>query len=104
MRLKDKVIIITGGAAGIGEEYCYGLAREGARIVVNDILPQPEIDAVVNVIKEEGGSALGIRADITSERETEEMVNKTVEKWGRVDGLVNNACFQKAKPFDEYTV
>ena len=104
MRLKDKVIIVTGGAAGIGEEYCYGLAREAARIVVNDILPQTDVDAVVGVIEEDGGSAIGIRADITSEHETEEMVKKTVEKWGRIDGLINNACFQKAKPFDEYTV
>jgi 3-oxoacyl-[acyl-carrier protein] reductase len=104
MRLKDKVIIITGAGAGIGEEYCYGLAREGARVVVTDILPQKDIDAVVAQIVEDGGEAIGFRVDVSSEAQTEMMAKKAVEKWGRIDGLVNNAVYQPAKPFDQYTV
>lgn len=104
MRLKDKVVIVTGGAAGIGEEYCYGIAREGARVVVTDILPQSDIEAVVNSIKEEGGEAIGFRVDVSSEKETQEMAEKTLDKWGRIEGLINNAVWQPAKPFYEYTV
>lgn len=104
MRLLEKIIIITGAAAGIGEEYCYGLAREGAKVVVTDILPEHEINAVVEQIVETGGDAIGFRVDVTDEEQTEEMAKKTYEKWGRIDGLINNAVWQPAKQFDQYTV
>ena len=104
MRLEDDVIIVTGGAAGIGEEYCYGLAREGAKVCIADIKEQEEIDYVVGDIKKEGGEAIGIQMDVSEKDDTERMVEAVFERWGKIDGLVNNAVWQPAKPFDEYSV
>lgn len=104
MRLKDKVIIVTGGAAGIGEAYCHGLAREGAKVLVTDLRSQDEIEAVVADIEEQGGEALAFHMDVSSKEDTERMAGLALERWGRIDGLVNNAVWQPARAFDEYTV
>lgn len=104
MRLKDNVVIVTGGAAGIGEVYCRRLAQEGARVSVTDIRPLDEIEAVVADIEKEGGEAMAIKMDVSSETDTRRMASATLERWGRIDGLVNNAVWQPAKAFDEYTV
>ncbi|HBY97326.1 MAG: SDR family oxidoreductase [Ardenticatenaceae bacterium] len=104
MRLRDRVIIVTGGAAGIGEQYCYGLAQEGARVCLVDILPQAELDHVVSEIEAEGGEAFALRVDVSSQEQTTWMARAVYERWGRIDGLVNNAVWQPAKPFDQYTV
>ncbi len=104
MRLKDKVAIVTGAAQGIGAHYARGLAREGAAVAVVDILdPNP----VAKEIAGNDGKALPLKIDISDERETKEMVRKTVEAFGRVDILVNNAAIYGAivrKPFEEITV
>jgi 3-oxoacyl-[acyl-carrier protein] reductase len=104
MKLNEKVIIVTGGGAGIGEVYCYGLAREGARVAIVDILPQDQLDSLAAEIRAEGGEVLPLRIDVSRKDETEEMARRVTERWGRIDGLVNNAVWQPAKPFNEYTV
>ncbi|MBI2369597.1 MAG: 3-oxoacyl-ACP reductase FabG [Deltaproteobacteria bacterium] len=89
MRLKDKVAIVTGGAQGIGRVYALGLAKEGARVVVTDILdPNP----AAKEIEQAGGQALALTVDVTSERDTLEMARQAVERFGRIDVLVNNAA------------
>lgn len=90
MRLKDKVVIITGGGTGIGREYCLGLAKEGARVVAADI----DFEAAKKVAEEvekAGGKALAVKTDVSSEAGTLEMAKKTVERFGCIDVLVNNA-------------
>lgn len=104
MRLKDRVVIVTGGGAGIGEEYCYALAREGAKVAIVDILPEEDLGAMVADIAEEGGEALAIQADVSSKEDTERMAEVVIKRWGRIDGLVNNAVWQPAKAFNEFTV
>ncbi len=104
MRLKGKVVIVTGGGAGIGEEYCYALAREGAKVAIVDILPQEQLDTIVAEIEAEGGEALAMQADVSRQEDTEKMAKVVVERWGRIDGLVNNAVWQPAKPFNQYSV
>ncbi len=95
MRLKDKVAIITGGAEGIGKAYALGFAREGAKIVLSDI-NFPAARTLVNTLTEQGNEALATETDVSKVEDTEEMVKKTLERFGRVDILVNNAAkFQR---------
>ena len=95
MRLKDKVAIITGGAEGIGKAYALGYAGEGAKVVVADI-NLPAAETLVNTLMEQGNEALAIRTDVSEAADTGEMVRKTLERFGRIDILVNNAAmFQR---------
>ncbi len=104
MRLKNQVVIVTGGAAGIGEEYCHALAREGAKVCLFDVLPEKSIDAVVADIREDGGESIGFQLDIRDHAGVLSLATKVFDHWGRIDGLVNNAVWQPAKPFYEFTV
>ncbi len=89
MRLKDRVAIVTGGARGLGRAYALRMAKEGARIVVADIIDGGE---TVELVKKEGGDAIYVRTDVTSEESTTEMARKVVEHFSRIDILVNNAA------------
>jgi NAD(P)-dependent dehydrogenase (short-subunit alcohol dehydrogenase family) len=104
MRLKDKVCIVTGGGMGIGRAYCLGLAAEGARVVVADIAdPQ----AVVKEIEARGGQALGVGCDVSREPDTQRTATMTLDRWGRIDVLVNNAAIYgilKRRPFMEIPI
>jgi NAD(P)-dependent dehydrogenase (short-subunit alcohol dehydrogenase family) len=89
MRLKDKVAIVTGAATGIGLAIARKLAREGAKIVVADIRdPQQGVSALA----ENGLEALAIEADISSEDSVDRMVRSTLDAFGTIDILVNNAA------------
>lgn len=89
MRLKDKVAIVTGGARALGRSYALRLAREGAKVVVADILDGRE---TVDEVGKDGGDALYIQTDVSSEESTKRMARQTVEKFGRIDILINNAA------------
>ena len=90
MQLKDRVAIVTGAARGIGQAYCLALAREGAKVVAADILSCEE---TVTKVQEAGGEALGMIADVVSEQSTQVLAAQTVQQFGRIDTLVNNAAF-----------
>ena len=104
MRLRDKVCIVTGGATGIGRAYSLGLAAEGARVVVADIAdPVP----VVKDIEARAGQALGVGCDVSKEADAQRMATMTLDRWGRIDALVNNAAIYgvlKRRPFMEIPV
>lgn len=88
--LKDKVVIVTGGAKGIGEGIVRALAAEGAIPVIvgrNDADNQQ----LVNEIKAQGGQAFQVVAELTVPAESEKAVNAVYKKFGRIEGLVNNA-------------
>jgi len=91
MRLEGKVAIITGGASGIGRATCQLFAREGARVLVVDI-NKPRAEEVAHEITQHGGLAAAQTADVSQERDVEQMVSRAVELWQRVDILVNNAA------------
>jgi len=91
MRLKGKVAIVTGGAQGIGRAYAMGFADEGAKVTIADINLEAA-KATVKTIEEKGGEALVTRTDVSSPEDTQEMVKKTIERFGRVDILLNNAA------------
>ncbi len=91
MGLSGKVALITGSARGIGRAIALELAHHGANIVVNDISPKSEIDKTLEEIKKSGNMAIGIKADITVFDEVDRMVKEVINKFGKIDILINNA-------------
>jgi len=102
MDLKNKVAIITGARRGLGRTHALTLAKAGARVVVSDI-SEEDCQKVVDEIKKQKGEALAIKCDVAKKEEVDEMVRKTVKKFGKVDILVNNAGICQFKPFLELT-
>lgn len=90
MSFKNKVAIVTGGGRGIGRATALALAREGARVVIAS-RTLSEIEAVAKEISRIGGEVLAIRTDVSREEDVKNLVDRTVEAFGRVDILVNNA-------------
>jgi 3-oxoacyl-[acyl-carrier protein] reductase len=95
MRLKDKVVIVTGGGVGIGKAYAMGVAKEGAKVVVADI-QDAEARKVAADIKQAGGEAMAAAVDVTSPEKTQAMAATALTQYGRIDVLVNNAGLYSA--------
>ncbi len=90
-RLKGQVAIVTGASRGIGKAAALALAAEGADVVVNYASSSAAAEQVVGEIEAAGGRAIAIAADVSQADQVDTLVNTVVEKWGRVDVLVNNA-------------
>src|ERR1700712_1940482 len=90
MRLKDKVAIVTGGAHGMGEAEARLFAKEGAAVVIADVLTE-QGQAVAADIEASQGRARFIRTDVTSESDWQKLIAETIAAYGRLDILVNNA-------------
>src|ERR1051326_815367 len=99
--LKDKVILITGAATGIGRAIAIETARQGANVVVNYIGEPEAAQEVVREIENDHGEALAIRADVSKSDQVQRMISQIVSQFGRVDVLVNNAGIEKESPFLE---
>jgi NAD(P)-dependent dehydrogenase (short-subunit alcohol dehydrogenase family) len=90
MRLDNKTAIVTGGAGGIGRATSLAFAAEGARVVIVDVQPGAA-DAVAEEIRDAGGTALALTADVSNESDIEKVVADTVAEFGSVDVVFNNA-------------
>ena len=88
--LNGRVVVVTGGARGIGQAYCLGLAKQGAKVVAADILDSGETVEKINQIKPDSG--LTVTVDVSDASSTEAMARAAMEKFGRIDGLINNAA------------
>ena len=88
--LQDKVMLVTGGASGIGRATCLALAREGAKVVVSDV-DERGGEETVGFITQKGGQAKFIRADVANKDQVEALVQGVVDAYGRLDGAFNNA-------------
>ena len=93
-RLKDKVALITGGDSGIGRAVAVAMAREGAKIAIVYLTENRDADDTVAAVAREGSRAIKIAADVGDETACREAVEKTVNEFGRLDILVNNAAEQ----------
>ena len=102
LNLKNKVAIVTGARRGMGRTHALTLAKAGAKVVVSDISLE-DCEKVVKEIEKEKGEALAIKCDVSKKEEADEMIKKTVKKWGRLDILVNNAGICQFKPFLDLT-
>jgi len=91
MRFEGKVAVVTGSGQGIGEAYAHALAAEGASVVVADLNTE-QAARVADAITEAGGSALAIDVDVADPASADAMAQRTVEAFGGIDCLVNNAA------------
>ena len=96
--IKDKVIVVTGGAGEMGSAISRRLAAEGAKVVIADIADGAPL------AKELGPNATYVRTDVSDEVQTEAMAKAAVAAFGRIDALVNNAGLFTPKPWDELTI
>ena len=95
MAIKDKVALITGSASGIGKQTAMRMAENGAKVVINDIVEE-KVSETVAEFEGRGFDTLGIVADITNKKAVDDMIDKTVDRFGTIDILVNNAGMEKA--------
>ncbi len=106
--LKEKVVIVTGGAHGIGKAYCLGFAKAGAKVVIADI-DEPAAERAVGEISEAIGIGVGaihesplhaLQVDVSNEEATQRMAARTLERFGRLDVLINNAAVFSVVPMN----
>jgi len=102
MRLQGKVAIITGSATGIGKAMAQAMAREGAAVTIDYVGRQQDAaNGVVHDIEQAGGKALAVSADVSQLDQVQNLVAQTVQKFGRLDIMVNNAGIEEKHPFLE---
>lgn len=101
MLLENKVAIVTGSSSGIGRGIACCFAREGASVVINYRSHPDAADEVVRQIEGSGGKAFAIQADVSQQDEVRKLIGGCVEKFGRLDIMVNNAGIEKKTPFLE---
>ncbi|MDE4084281.1 3-hydroxybutyrate dehydrogenase [Planococcus maritimus] len=97
----NKVVLITGAASGIGYEISVDFAKEGAKIVLTDI-NEEAVQQAADELKGQGFDCIGIKCDVTSEAEIKAAIDKTVETFGSLDVLINNAGMQHVSPIEEF--
>jgi NAD(P)-dependent dehydrogenase (short-subunit alcohol dehydrogenase family) len=99
--LDGKVVLITGGSRGIGKGIARGMAREGANIIIS-ARPTPTLDQTAAELEAGGATVLAVPADVTDEAQVERLFATVMERFGRLDVLVNNAGAFDGGPLDEF--
>jgi len=102
-RVNGKVAIVTGAGSGMGREQALLFAKEGAKVVANDCRKDGGGEETVKMIKEAGGDAIYIHADVSKAEDVRKLIKTTVDTYGKLDILVNNAGVQRYKPLEELT-
>jgi len=100
MKLHNKTIIITGASKGLGVAMAEECARAGAHVVLA-ARSQRELNAVAGLIRDNGGEAEAVVTDMSNPQDLENLITKTLDRFGRIDGLINNAGVNYVKPFLE---
>lgn len=93
--LKDKVAIVTGASRGIGKAAALALVTQGAKVVINYARSSEAAEATVKEITDAGGEAIAVQADVSQSAEVDNLIKTTLDKFGRIDVLVNNAGITK---------
>jgi 3-oxoacyl-[acyl-carrier protein] reductase len=102
--LDGKVAVVTGAARHIGREIARTLAAGGAAVAVNYVRSREEAEATARGIEAAGGRALAFQADVTQPRQVADMIEATVERFGRIDFLVNNAAVREQSAFPDLSL
>lgn len=100
-RLQGRVAIVTGGGIGIGRAIAHTFGREGANLVVDYLHHADEAENLADEVRELGGEALTVQADVGSTEGAQRIVERALEKFGGVDILVNNSGIEESRPFLE---
>lgn len=100
-KLKNKVAVVTGASKGIGASIAKHFAAEGAKVVVNYASSKEGADSVVKEITDNGGLAILVQADVSKEADVTRLFEETVNAFGSLDILVNNAVFQQFLPIEQ---
>ncbi len=103
MKMKDRIVVITGAGSGIGKACAVEFAKEGSKVVVADI-NFTGAGETVNEIIAAGGNACAVMTDVSDPSSVKELVSFTIRKFGRIDTLVNNAAIQVNRTVEEITV
>ncbi|MRI01668.1 SDR family oxidoreductase [Kriegella sp. EG-1] len=101
--VQNKVIIVTGASRGIGKEVAILLAKNGAKVIVNHSNSEKEANNTVAIITKNGGTAHAIKADVSQKNEVTQLFDQTLELFGKVDVLVNNAGIMFSKLLKDNT-
>lgn len=95
MKLKDKIAVVTGSSRGVGRAVALGLAKEGAKLVVNYTSNEKAAKEVVSSIQSMGSEAVSIKADVAQKSDVDKLISSAIETFGGLDILVNNAGFTR---------
>ena len=98
--VKDRVVIVTGGGHGIGKAYCLGFAKSGSRVVIADIDKAAAEQVAAQIEQERKLEALAVHTDVSDERSAKEMTAAALQRFGRIDVLINNAAIFATIPMN----
>ncbi len=104
MKLSNKVAIVTGAATGIGQAIAVAFAREGAAVAIDYVGKPGTADQTLEKIKNAGGRAIALTADISNPQQVGALIDQTVGRFGRLDIFVNNAGIEFKHPFLEFPI
>ena len=104
--LEDKVVIITGAGSGIGKSFAENFGKAKSKVVLNYRSDKHDdsLQESVNIIKQAGGDALLVQGDVSKEEDVINLIKQTVEHFGTLDIMINNAGFEKPTPTHEMTL
>ena len=103
MNFQDRVVLVTGGSKGIGRGICLAFAARGARVVVNYAHDEEAARRVEEEVRREGGHPLLLRADIAAREDVDRMFREILDRFGRLDVLVNNASLYQPSSLATFT-